>query len=228
MKTRPSLTPDAQMSGLRLRASTTSWNSMMGAFPLTRSPPLRDHELRDHRLDCPRGGRAHHQRARRGRRRVGNERGALSCHGRTGEVRARRRHRRCASRHFVFARAAVTRTAFAEEAGRRLSPSVARQASPTRRSAGRSGRRSVRSTRPGTTPGRRAAPPYRRRASPVRPAVLQPRLLRGLDRRLGRGDRSPSARDRPVRAVPRIRQGRFRFDPIRDEPGFKELVGDQD
>ena len=70
--------------------------------------------------------------------------------------------------------------------------------------------------------GARAA----RRASGVPRPGLQRRVLREPRGPAGRRDRASPPRDRRGRAVPRRwLTGDSDFDPIRDEPAFKELVG---
>ena len=130
---------------------------------------------------------------------------------------------------FVFARAAVTRTAFAEEAGTTMSPWVPRPARRTRRSAGRSGRRSGRSTRAAITPASSHGSVLIVDEHPQYALLLF--NLACCEAQIGD---SAEAIDHLRRSIELSAQflayarDDSDLDPIRDEPGFKELVGDQD
>ena len=101
--------------------------------------------------------------------------------------------------------------------GRRSSRSAARRERPTSRTARRSGCRSTPSTSRASTPRRPTAG-----ASWSRP-ILSTRRCSTTSRaaRASRADdrrrQAPPARNRPVGAVPLVRQGRSDFDPIRDD-----------
>ena len=127
---------------------------------------------------------------------------------------------------FVFVPPGVKRTAFAEEPGTTIialggTPGKAYEPcgwelwAPLRPlyEAGEYAEAADRATRTG------------RGSSAVRRAVLQPRLLREPRRPDDRRDRAPPTRDRHVGDVSRVRKDDSDFDPIRDEPAFKELIG---
>ena len=128
---------------------------------------------------------------------------------------------------FVFVPPGVMRTAFAEEPGTTILAVGGIPGRHTSRTAGRSGPAYRRSTRRRNTPPWPTAGRELVEANPPVPgALLQPRLLREPRGPDGRCDRATSGR-RP-KAVRRFREyakDDSDFDPIRDEPAFKELVG---
>ena len=127
----------------------------------------------------------------------------------------------------VFARPDVKRTAFAEERGDDDRRARRRPGEGVRAlGLARSGCRSTTSTSRASTP---RLPTSGRELIEAHPeyagAALQPRVLREPRRADGRRDRAPPARDRAATS----RSGSMAaedsdFDPIRDEPAFKELV----
>ena len=194
-----------------------------------RSAPLRHHVVRCQRLDGPRGRRSDHQRARRGRRSSEELYFVLE---RPGRVRARRRAAwmRPPGRS-SSSRPGVKRTAFAEEAGTTIlalggMPGKAYEPSGF----GALGAARPRCTRQGEYAEAADRGRERGRGAPGVPrAALQPRLLREPRGPHGRRDRAPAAGHRAVRErsadVREWAKSDTDFDPIRDDPEFKELVG---
>ena len=125
---------------------------------------------------------------------------------------------------FVFARPDVKRTAFAEEPGTTI---VALGGTPGKAYEPNGGELWMpldHSTRRASTPRLPTAAAKLVEANPSTRAALQPRVLRKPRRPDSRGARPPPARDRAGGAVPHLAQNDSDFDPIRDDPTFKELT----
>ena len=213
------------MSGYKVAQLDEIEEMSDGTLPLAAGPPpLRHPGLRDQLLDGARGRRPDRQRARGGGRR--RRRGALRRAARPRDLRGRRRQGRRARGTLVFVPPNTRRTAFAKEAG----TTVLVIGAPPGRAYEAFGWESGRRPLPYYSSG-----DYDKAIEVLTPIVADHPEYAGplynlacLESLAGRKDDAVGHLRTAIERSPRfqeIAKGDSDFDPIREEPAFKELVG---